>query len=119
MYVKKAIKLDGAEYWAYIIVYVDNILCLNHDTKSTMDLISNLYRMKEGSIETPKVYLGANIKERKLQDANGEFSKRYASSSNTYTKEAVRIVQSLMLKKSLILIDNTSRIQDHIFLKWL
>ena len=66
-----------------------------------MDRISNLYRMKEGSIETPKVYLGANIKEWKSQDTDGEFTKRYTSSSNTYAKEAVRIVEGLMLKNNL------------------
>jgi len=101
VYMKEATKPDGTKYWAYIIVYVDDVLCVNHDTKSTMDLISNLYRMKEGSIETPKVYLGANIKEWKLQDADGEFIKCYASSSNTYAKEAVRIVEGLMLKNNL------------------
>ena len=101
VYMKEATKPDGTKYWAYIIVYVDDVLCVNHDTKSTMDLISNLYRMKEGSIETPKVYLGANIKEWKLQDADGEFTKCYASSSNTYAKEAVRIVEGLMLKNNL------------------
>ena len=66
MHMKEAIKPDGNKYWVYIIVYVDDMLCVNHDTKSTMDPISNLYCMKEGTIETPKVCLGANIKEQKF-----------------------------------------------------
>ena len=51
---KEEIKPDGTEYWAYIIVYVGDILCVNHDTKSTIDSIYNLYRMKWEIIESPK-----------------------------------------------------------------
>ena len=61
---KEATKFDGTKYWAYIIVYVD--VCIDHDAKATMNQISDIYHMKEGSIETPIVYLGANIKEWKL-----------------------------------------------------
>ena len=68
---KQATKPDGTKYWSYIIVYVDNVLCIDHDPKSMMKMISEIYRMKEGSIETPKVYLGANIKQWNLQDENG------------------------------------------------
>ena len=98
VHMKEATKPDGTKYWAYIIVYVDDVLVINHNAKATMNLISNIYRMKDGSIETPKVYLGANIKEWNIQDPEGQFDKCYALSSETYTKEAIRVVNSLMLK---------------------
>ncbi len=40
-----------------------------------MNLISNIYRMKDGSIETPKVYIGAIIKDWNIQDPGGQFEK--------------------------------------------
>ena len=98
---KQATKPDGTKYWSYIIVYVDDILCINHDPKSKMKMISDIHLMKEGSIERPKVYLGTNITQWNLQDEDGEFNKCYALSSETYGKEAVRIAESLMLKYNL------------------
>ena len=53
---KQVTKQDGTKYWSYIIVYVYDILCIDHDPKSKMKLISDIYRMKEGSIAMPKVY---------------------------------------------------------------
>lgn len=94
---KEATKPNGTKYWVYIIVYVD-VISINHDTKSIMDLILNLYPMKEGNIKTPRVYLGATIKEWKLQEVDGAFSRFYASKANAYAKEAVQIVESCMLK---------------------
>ena len=80
---KQATKPDGTKYWSYIIVYVDDILCIDHDSKSKMK------------------YLGANIKQWNLQDKNGEYSKCYALSSESYGKEAVRFFEFLMLKHNL------------------
>ena len=57
--------------------------------------------MKDGSISPPKVYLGANIKEWSLQDENGKLSRCWAQSSETYTKESVRVVEALMQKHNL------------------
>ena len=63
VYIKDNIKPNGEKYWYYTIVYVDDILCIHHDPKISMKQISNIYRMKDGSISTPKVYLGIHIKE--------------------------------------------------------
>ena len=68
---KQATKLDGIKYWSYIIFYVEDILCIDHDPKLKMKIISDIYRMKQDSIETPKFYLGANIKQWNLQDIDG------------------------------------------------
>ena len=42
IHVKHATKPDGREYWSYIIVYVDDILCIDHDHKSKMEIISDI-----------------------------------------------------------------------------
>ena len=101
VYMKESVKPNGEKYWSYIIVYVDDILCINHDPQIPMKQISNIYRMKDNSIMKPKVYLGANIKEWSLQDEDGESSKCWAQSSETYAKEAVRVVEALMHNNNL------------------
>ena len=101
VYMKESIKPNGEKYWSYIIVYVDDILCIHHDPRIPMKQISNIYRMKDGSISTPKVYLGANIKEWSSQDENGQSSHCWAQSSETYTRESVRVVEALMQKHNL------------------
>ena len=57
--------------------------------------------MKEGSIEEPKTYLGANIRKWNIIDENGHDAKCYAMSSQGYAKEAIRIVESHMDKYNL------------------
>ena len=57
--------------------------------------------MKDNSIMKPKVCLGANIKEWSLQDKDRESSKCWAQISETYAKEAVRVVEALMHKNNL------------------
>ena len=60
---KRSVKPSGEKYWSYIIVYVDDILCIHHDPHIPMKQISDIYLMKDDSMSKPKVYLGANIKE--------------------------------------------------------
>ena len=101
VYMKESVKANGDKYWSYIIVYVDDILCIHHDPHIPMNQISDIYRMKDNSISKPKIYLGANIKEWSLQDEEGECSKCWAQGSESYAKEAVRVVELLMDKHKL------------------
>ena len=50
LYFRAACKDDGTEYYKYLFVYVDNILCVSHKTQEIMDEFSTLYHLKEGSI---------------------------------------------------------------------
>ena len=99
---KEATKPDRTKSWSYVIVYVDDVLVINHNAKATMNLISDIYRIKDSSIETPKIYLGANVKQWKLQDSEGQFDSCYVLSSQTYKKEAIRVVELLMRKHNFL-----------------
>ena len=61
VWIKPAVKPDGTEYYAMILVYVDDCLHVHHDTKPLMDRLNQIYRLKEEPCE-PDRYLGANIK---------------------------------------------------------
>jgi hypothetical protein len=53
---------DGVLYWAYILIYVDEIFCVHHDPGNPLVKLDEYFKMKEGSIQFPTFYLGAKMK---------------------------------------------------------
>jgi nitric oxide synthase oxygenase domain/subunit len=53
---------DGVKYWAYILIYVDDIVCVHHDPGTSLAQIDKYFKMKPGSIMEPTFYLGAKLK---------------------------------------------------------
>jgi hypothetical protein len=41
---------DSVSYWAYILIYVDDILYVHHDPGSPLEKLDEYFKMKEGSI---------------------------------------------------------------------
>ena len=98
IYMKPKTKNDGTTYYLHIVVYVDNILCIEENPKETMSRIGEIYRMKEDSVGPPRIYLGANIKKWNLQSEDRSISQCWALSSEGYAIEAICIVSALMKK---------------------
>jgi hypothetical protein len=44
---------DGIFYWAYILIYVDDILCVHHDPGTPLAKLDEYFKMKECSIQVP------------------------------------------------------------------
>ena len=80
---KAKIKVDESTYYSYIVVYFDDILCIDADPGEIIDKIVSICRMKEDSIGSPKIYLGANVKKWLLQDENDTNSEFWATSSES------------------------------------
>lgn len=91
------IKLDGTKYYAYLIAYVDDVLCIQEDPKQTMDRIEQTFHLKD-VISSPKMYLGTDVKEWQYQGNDGKTGPCWALGSQTYVKEAIRIAESHMKK---------------------
>jgi hypothetical protein len=53
---------DGILYWAYIMIYVDDILCVHHDHGAPLAKLDEYFKMNEGSIQVPIFYLGVKMK---------------------------------------------------------
>jgi hypothetical protein len=83
---------DGVKYWAYILIYVDNILCVNHDPGTSLAQIDNSFKMKPGSIMEPTFYLGAKLKNTVMP--NGVVAWGMSSSKNV--QAAVQNVQEYL-----------------------
>ena len=92
MYLRAVCKPDGTEYFEYMLVYVDDILCISHATAPIMKDLATWYQLKEGSIGSPTRYLGANIGT--MENLDGKDC--WAMSSDSYHQNAVKIVQEFM-----------------------
>ena len=93
VYMRKAVKPNGAKYWEYVLMYVDDIMVVSHNTKPILDHFEKTYTLKAGSIKEPDSYLGADIKKFHLE-GDGNYAKvRWAMSSDTYIKRAVAEVE--------------------------
>jgi hypothetical protein len=76
----------GVSYWAYILIYVDDILCVHHDPGSPLAKLDEYFKMKYGSIQVPTFYLGAKLKKTVLP--NGVVA--WGMSSSNYVQYAVQ-----------------------------
>jgi hypothetical protein len=53
---------DNFRYYAYILCFVDNILCIHHDPMSVLNLINGYMLLKPSLVGDPDIYLGAKLK---------------------------------------------------------
>jgi hypothetical protein len=96
VWLRPNVKTNGDLYYEYVIVYVDDILVVAEHPQCTMGCLAKLYRLKEGSVGKPTVYLGAQIMEHRFSDEPQFLS--WAMSSAKYVKEAVRLVEQELVK---------------------
>ncbi len=57
---------DNGHYYAYILCYVDDILCIHHNPMSVMSEINCFLCLKSSSVGNPDIYLGTKLKETQL-----------------------------------------------------
>jgi hypothetical protein len=97
---------DGVSYWAYILIYVDDILCVHHDPGSPLAKLDEYFKMKEGPIQVPTFYLGSKLKKTVLPNgvvAWGMSFRKYVQSDVQNVKEYLAALpgdQMLMKKAS-------------------
>ena len=63
VWIRPAVKQDGEEYYEYVLVYVDDILCMSHQPDVTMKEIANTFKWKGDSIAPPGDLLGCEVGE--------------------------------------------------------
>ena len=80
---------DGAEYYAYILLYVDDILCIHHDAEIVLTKFDKCFKLKPDSFGEPDMYLGAKVRLTKLE--NGLWA--WALIPSQYVHESCRNVQ--------------------------
>jgi hypothetical protein len=85
---------DGVSYWAYMLMYVDEMLCVHHDSGSPLAKLDDYFKMKEGSIHVPTLYLGAKL--RKTVLPNGVVA--WVMNSSKYVQSDVQNVKEYLAK---------------------
>ena len=89
VYIRENTKPNGERYYEMLLVYVDDVLIISHDTKPVIEALSAQFRLKEDSLRPPNRYLGAGIKI--FTDAHGY--ECWAMSSDDYVKVSVESVE--------------------------
>jgi len=72
-------------YYAYILCYVDDILCIHHNALTILDQIDKYIKLKPSSVGNPDIYLGAKLKLTTLD--NGDTA--WGMSPSKYAQQAV------------------------------
>jgi hypothetical protein len=55
-------KGDGDQYYAYCLLYMDDILMVHHDGVKALREIDHFFKTKDNLIGNPKFYLGAKLR---------------------------------------------------------
>jgi hypothetical protein len=80
---------DNVLYYAYILCYVNDILCIHDDPMSVMNEINGYLPLKPSSVGDPDIYLGAKLKLTQLP--NGVMA--WGLSPSKYVIQAVKNCQ--------------------------
>ena len=71
---------DGFDYYAYVLIYVDDVMVIHHDAESVLWKIYKYSKLNPSSIGNPDIYLGAKLKKMKL----GNGIRSWANSPERY-----------------------------------
>jgi hypothetical protein len=92
LWLKAAEKPDGSAYYAYVLLYVDDVMVIHHDAMSVLARIDKYFKLKPDSIGDPTMYLGATLKKMRLE--NG--IQAWANSPEKYVWSSVKNVQKYL-----------------------
>jgi hypothetical protein len=52
----------GVSYYSYILIYVDDILCIHHDAMPVLHNLNQYFILKPSLVGNPSMFLGAKLK---------------------------------------------------------
>ena len=93
VWMKTRVHPNGDKYWEYLICYVDEILVISHDPQLTMDMLSESYTLKAGSVKEPDQYLGDKIHKFQIKNYDDPTKICWGISSDLYIRRAVTEVE--------------------------
>ncbi|KAI2502900.1 Reverse transcriptase (RNA-dependent DNA polymerase) [Fragilaria crotonensis] len=96
VWIRPATKSNGFEYYEMVLCYVDDILSISDDPKSTLLALTSTFKLKDDKIEPPDIYLGAQLGCMQVDDIECWFM-----SAEKYVLSAVKNVEEALAKKGL------------------
>ena len=97
LWIREGMKTNGEPYHEYVLLYVDDALAIGEDPKSQLMELDKFFPMKPGSIDRPKIYLGAKLTEEELP--NGILG--WSISSSKYIQDTISNLEKKMMKAGL------------------
>ena len=98
-------KMDnGPEYYEYMLLYVDDCLCISQHPEAALDRLRKYFHLKPGSVGPPNIYLGGKLSQVILP--NGVNT--WAISTSHYIQEAVRNVEVHLKNRGMTLAKGTT-----------
>lgn len=61
LWIRKAKHTDDRDYYEYMLLYVDDCLCVSEDPEAALNQLNKYFPLEPGSVGTPKLYLGEKI----------------------------------------------------------
>jgi hypothetical protein len=83
---------DGHKYYEYVLIYVDDILCVSHQPRAVLSRVDKFFPMKPGLIGEPDYYLGAKVSKVKLPNT----VTAWVLSPSKYVQEAVKNLEEYL-----------------------
>ena len=68
LWMKAAEKEDGTAYYAYVLIYVDDVMVKQHNAMSVLAHFDKYFKMKLGLMGNSNMYLGAALKKMCLEN---------------------------------------------------
>ncbi len=96
--IRPVTKSNGFEYYEVVLCYVDDILLISDDPKSTLLALTRTFKLKDDKIEPPDIYLGAQLD---LMQVNDVYC--WTMSAEKYVLSAVKNVEEALAKRGLCL----------------
>lgn len=93
VWLRPAVKSNGAQYYEYFMAYVDDILAVSENPDDIMNQIKKRFKLKDDKVEPPTTYLGARLQERKLDGRS-----MWTMTSADYITAALKNVQNALQK---------------------
>ena len=99
LWIRKAKKDSGEFYYEYMLLYVDDCLCVSEHPQEALNEVNKYFPFKPSSIGPPRIYLGAKMSQVSLP--NGV--KAWALSASQYVQEAIKNVELYLQRKGMAL----------------
>ena len=93
VWMKQFSRPDGSQYYGYMLLYVDDALCINMDAEGELHRLDRYFKMKEGSIGDPDIYLGGKITQMLVEGPNGDSCLAWGISPTKYVSTAIENVE--------------------------
>ena len=89
LWMKPDTKSSGVEYYHYVICYVDDVAATMENPKDFMDELAQRFTLKEGSVQEPTLYLGADVIKWYIAESEDPGKPRWAMASTKYTRRDI------------------------------